>query len=63
MSEMLNTPMAIFQVVGSVVSLSVAAFYCIKAIKQDIQMIEEITTKRGKKVLRDFETGKFAKRK
>jgi hypothetical protein len=63
MSEMLNTPMAIFQVVGSVVILSVAAFYCIKAIKQDIQMIEEITTKRGKKVLRDFETGKFAKRK
>jgi len=60
---MLNTPMAIFQVVGSVVILSVAAFYCIKAIKQDIQMIEEITTKRGKKVLRDFETGKFAKRK
>jgi len=63
MSEMLNTPMAIFQVVGSVVILSVATFYCIKAIKQDIQMIEEITTKRGKKVLRDFETGKFAKRK
>ena len=63
MSEMLNTPMAIFQVVGSVVILSVAAFYCIKAIKQDIQIIEEITDKRGKKVLRDFETGKFAKRK
>lgn len=60
---MLNTPMAIFQVVGSVVILSVAAFYCIKAIKQDIQMIEEITTKRGKKVLRDFETRKFVKRK
>ena len=63
MSEMLNTSMAIFQVVGSVVILSVAAFYCIKAIKQDIQMIEEITTKRGKKVLRDFETRKFVKRK
>ncbi len=63
MSEMLNTPMAVFQVVGSVVILSVAAFYCIKAIKQDIQMIEEITTKRGKKVLRDFETRKFVKRK
>jgi hypothetical protein len=60
---MLNTPMAVFQVVGSVVILSVAAFYCIKAIKQDIQMIEEITTKRGKKVLRDFETRKFVKRK
>jgi hypothetical protein len=63
MSEMLNTPMAIFQVVGSVVILSVAAFYCIKAIKQDIRMIEEITTKRGRKVLRDFETRKFVKRK
>lgn len=63
MSEMLNTPMAIFQVAGSVVILSVAAFYCIKAIKQDIQMVEEITSKKGKKVLRDFQTGKFVKRK
>lgn len=63
MSEMLNTPMAIFQVTGSVVLLSVAAFYCIKAIKQDIQMVEEITSKKGKKVLRDFQTGKFVKRK
>ena len=63
MSEMLNTPMAIFQSLGSLVILSVGAFYCIKALKQDIQMVEEITTKKGKKVLRDFETGKFVKRK
>ena len=63
MSEILNSPMAIFQIAGSVVILAVGAYHYFKALIKDIRMIEEITTKDGKKVLRDFETGKFIKRK
>jgi hypothetical protein len=63
MLEMLDTPMAIFQVVGSIVILAVAAYYYIKAMKHDFDLVEEITTKDGRKILRNLETKKIVKRK
>lgn len=63
MLKLIDSPMAAFQVLGSIAILLVGAYYYIKAMLADFDFVEEVTTKDGKKMLRDIHTKKIVKRK